>query len=324
MSGTDKTRGWGRLAFVAALATYALIVFGGIVRITGSGMGCGDDWPLCNGRLIPPMDFATIIEYGHRLVAILVSALVAALIVMAFRLGDRSDDVCRSLRRLSVIAGVLLLAQVLLGAVTVWLELPPASVILHLGTAMLLLAVLVAGSLLAGAAAAGRSLQVRDRAAGIGWWSAVFGFVVVFAGALVANMDAAGACQGFPLCNGRVIPGENPLTHIHWAHRVLAYGLLVWGLILPYLMRRNRPADSGLRRAAIVAALLIAAQLAVAAAMVLLALPGSLRVLHVALGAAVFWALAVVAWLSARPPESDVASDASAPSAAAVAAATAG
>ncbi|MCH7779099.1 MAG: COX15/CtaA family protein, partial [Gemmatimonadetes bacterium] len=56
------------LAFVASGASYLLIVLGGWVRISGSGLGCGDDWPLCNGRIIPQLsDMATLIEWAHRL-----------------------------------------------------------------------------------------------------------------------------------------------------------------------------------------------------------------------------------------------------------------
>ena len=57
------------LSLFAAVYTYLLVVFGGIVRITGSGMGCGDDWPLCNGEWIPPFTFETVIENTHRLLA---------------------------------------------------------------------------------------------------------------------------------------------------------------------------------------------------------------------------------------------------------------
>jgi heme A synthase len=57
------------LAWAAAACTYALIVLGAVVRITGSGLGCGDDWPVCHGRLIPSLaDIATLIEWSHRLV----------------------------------------------------------------------------------------------------------------------------------------------------------------------------------------------------------------------------------------------------------------
>src|SRR5437773_5025161 len=73
------TRRFTRLAWTAATFTYLLVILGAIVRITGSGLGCGEHWPLCNGKLLPPLDLPTLIEYGHRLVAAGVSVLVTAL-----------------------------------------------------------------------------------------------------------------------------------------------------------------------------------------------------------------------------------------------------
>src|SRR5712691_2711268 len=61
------TRRFTRLAWTAATFTYLLIILGAIVRITGSGLGCGEHCPLCNGKLRPPLDLPTMIEYGHRL-----------------------------------------------------------------------------------------------------------------------------------------------------------------------------------------------------------------------------------------------------------------
>src|SRR5438093_4639854 len=78
------TRLYTLLAWTAAAATYLLIVLGAVVRITGSGLGCGDHWPLCNGHLFPPLnDIPTVIEWSHRLVAALVSVLVAGLAIYA-------------------------------------------------------------------------------------------------------------------------------------------------------------------------------------------------------------------------------------------------
>src|SRR5260221_14035201 len=66
------TRRYTLLAWTAAAATYLLIVLGAVVRITGSGLGCGDHWPLCNGHLFPPLDdIGTVIEWSHRLGAAL-------------------------------------------------------------------------------------------------------------------------------------------------------------------------------------------------------------------------------------------------------------
>src|SRR5207245_10282909 len=78
------TRGFTRLAWTAAGFTYLLIILGAIVRITGSGLGCGEHWPLCNGKLLPPLDLPTMIEDAHRLAAAAVSAVVRALAAFAW------------------------------------------------------------------------------------------------------------------------------------------------------------------------------------------------------------------------------------------------
>jgi len=282
------TRRFTRLAWTAATFTYLLIILGAIVRITGSGLGCGEHWPLCNGKLLPPLDLPTMIEYGHRLAAAAVSGLVAALAGFAWWLrqgagspkgvpdgpGERlSPD------RTAYVALGLLVVQVLLGAVTVKLRLPPWTVILHLGTAMLLLATLIV------AAKVTPGAEARPSRAGLA--ALTLGFVTVLLGALTANLGAASACLGFPLCNGQVVPAGNYLQHIHWVHRLLAYTLFGyvwwWGL-------RMRT-----RRAWWVVGL-VTLQVAVAAAMVLLGLPAPLQATHVAVGAAV-WAGLVVALL---------------------------
>jgi heme A synthase len=263
------TRRFTRLAWTAAAFTYLLIILGAIVRITGSGMGCGEHWPLCNGRLLPPLDVPTMIEYGHRLAAAAVTALVTALAVYAWWLKRGSVA--------PYVALGLLLVQVLLGAVTVKLSLPPWTVILHLGTAMLLLATLIV-------IAKERPVSPPARA---GLFALALGFVTVLFGALTANMGAASACLGFPLCNGQLAPAGNYLQHVHWTHRVLAYAL--FGYSLWWAVRIKR-------RGAWWVFALVALQVVVAACMVLLALPQPLRAAHVAVGAAV-WAALVLAVL---------------------------
>ena len=276
------TRSFSRLAWSAAACTYLLIILGAIVRITGSGMGCGDHWPLCNGRLLPPLDLPTLIEYGHRLAAALVSVLVSGLAVYAWWLGRGAGSGERYVpSRTAYVALGLLIVQVLLGAVTVKLDLPPWTVILHLGTAMLLLATLIV-------AARGRRVASPSRA---GLWVLTLGFVTVLLGALTANLGAASACLGFPLCNGQLVPDGNYLQHIQWTHRLLAYTL--FGYAVWWAWRTRAPAAWG-----VVA--LVTLQVAVAAAMVLLGLPRSLQAIHVALGAGV-WAWIVIATPSPFP-----------------------
>ena len=74
------------LAFVTAGFAYAIIVLGFVVRITGSGMGCGDDWPLCNGSLLPTFDhIETVIEFSHRLAVLCLSGFTVVVGIVAWR-----------------------------------------------------------------------------------------------------------------------------------------------------------------------------------------------------------------------------------------------
>jgi len=264
------------LAGTAAAATYLLIVLGAIVRITGSGMGCGDHWPLCNGHVFPPLhDVGTVIEWSHRLVAALVSALVVGLAAYAWwrsRNPGLPPGVSR-VPRAPVVALGLLVLQVGLGAITVKLELPAWTVILHLGTAMLLLATLLI--------AASRSPGFRPGSV----FLLVLAFVTVLFGALTANLGAAAACTGFPLCNGQVWPSVGGLAVVHWIHRLLAYSLAT--SVIVWAVRSKRRGAWGV-------GLLVLVQVALGAATVLVGLPPELQAAHVAVGAAVWAGLVLV------------------------------
>jgi heme A synthase len=274
------TRRHATLAWAAATATYLLIVFGAIVRITGSGMGCGDDWPLCNGHVLPPFDDpATVIEWGHRQIAVIVSVLVFGLAALAWwngrEQGAGSGEQDAPLRRRAAyVAAALLVAQIALGAITVILELPHWTVVLHLGTAMLLLAALLV-------AATGHQPLAAPGAARA---AMALTLATVVLGGLTAKLGAGTACFGFPLCNGQLWPDGNYMQHTHWAHRLLAYvlvGYAVW-------WAARSPA-----RGPRVVLLLVLAQVGIAAAMVLLDLPTAWRAAHVAAGTAV-WASTVL------------------------------
>jgi heme a synthase len=288
------TRRFARLAWLAATCTYLLIILGAIVRITGSGLGCGEHWPLCNGRLLPPLDLPTVIEYGHRLAAAVVSGLVTALAMYAWwlRRGAGSGERYAP-GTTAYVALALLVVQVLLGAVTVKLSLPSWTVILHLGTAMLLLATLLVaarGQRLTPGASPGSTeppFTPGSRPGLVGTIALMLGFVTVLFGALTANLGAASACLGFPLCNGELIPAGNYLQHVHWTHRLLAFAL--FGYSLWWAVRSRR-------RGAWWVVALVALQITVAVAMVLLALPRALQAAHVAVGAAVWAGLVLAAW----------------------------
>jgi protoheme IX farnesyltransferase len=71
-----------------------VVVWGGYVRATGSGAGCGNHWPLCNGEIIPrPKMIETIVEFSHRLSSGLAFLLVVGLILWAIRLYPKGDPI---------------------------------------------------------------------------------------------------------------------------------------------------------------------------------------------------------------------------------------
>ena len=126
-----------RLAVVTIAATFLLIAVVGLVRATDSGLGC-PDWPRCFGRLVPPAELHAWIEHSHRLIASVVMVLVALLVVAAYR--TRQE---RAVRRASVAALAMVLAQAMIGAFVVWWKLRADSVTLHLATALALVALLI-------------------------------------------------------------------------------------------------------------------------------------------------------------------------------------
>src|SRR2546429_4096338 len=242
------------LAWAATVCTYLLIVLGAVVRITGSGLGCGEHWPLCNGHLFPPLDdIGTVIEWSHRLAAALVTGLVVALAVYTWWYRVPS--------KLPYVATGLLALQIALGAIAVKLALPPWTVVLHLGTAMLLLATLLIIATWRPSSPPDPLSALRRGGTGV---LVPLAFVTVLFGALTANLGAASACGGFPLCNGQVWTTAGQLAGIQWTHRLLAYSLAIVTVIWAARSRRTGPA---------IVLLMIVLQIVVGATMVLDGLP---------------------------------------------------
>src|SRR5712692_4410614 len=130
-------------AYGSVISTYILIVIGGYVSATGSGLAC-PDWPTCNGQVFPVLTGHVLVEYTHRLLALLVSLLVTTMwLVVALRYRHE-----RSLFALSTTGLVLLFAQVLLGMITVLNDLNPVITAAHLGLASGVFALVLVNALL--------------------------------------------------------------------------------------------------------------------------------------------------------------------------------
>ncbi len=282
------------LALAVALAGYLLIVIGGTVRVTGAGLGCGPEWPLCNGRLVPGWDLLAWIEYVHRLIALAVILLTGAVAVASWR--ARSPD--RWMVRLPLIAAGLVLVQAMLGAITVWTHLEAAVVALHLGVALSYLAVALV-------LAFRTWFPALDRVAGRSplrpWLVAALGavFLLMLSGAYTAKRGAGFACPEWPFCGGFWIPTGWTNVDVHLTHRLIALVAVLLVAGVAWKARRVRGESPWVVGLVTAAALLMVAQVFVGAANIWFRLHPAVSVAHLAV-ATIVWVLLVLAVLADR------------------------
>ena len=287
-----------RIGLLALVLGFTQVVFGAIVRITGSGMGCGDHWPDCFGSFTPAHSGPTLlVEISHRYGAAALSLAIVALVVVAWRKrGEPGVAGPGGVLRASLLALALVVVAALFGAVTVKMGLHPWVVVTHLAIAMALLAVLVAAVVRAGgfgalsiAEPSGRTRRGARAAAGLT-------FLALVMGALTANTPGAPlSCQGFPWCTV-IGDGGTPLA-IQVTHRIIAF-LLLGHLIGVAIGVRKRAEPRPIRVAAWSALGIVMLQIVVAAAMVEMHLPASLQSIHQAIGTALWISVAALAALA--------------------------
>jgi len=287
------------LGLVALVLGFAQVVFGAIVRITGSGLGCGDHWPDCYGSFTPAHNGANLlVEISHRYGAAALSLAIVAVSVAAWiKRREAGVGGPGGVLPASVLAVVLVIVAALFGAVTVKLALHPLVVVTHLAIAMALLGVLVVVVARAGGLGARAVAERSDRTFRGAIAAAVLTFLALVLGALTANTPGAPvACQGFPWCTVIAERGA-PLAIQVW-HRIVAFLLFghVVGLSLGVSKRREpRP----IRAAAWAALSIVTLQIIVAATMVEMNLPASLRSIHQAIGTALWISVVALAALAA-------------------------
>jgi heme A synthase len=238
-----------KLALATLVATFVLILVGGVVRVSDSGLGCGPagsgfhGWPFCNGDVVPGVDLNSIVEYTHRVLAVVVGFMMLALVVMAWRR-------YREYRLVTGLLLVLVAAQGILGGLTVEENLEEAYVAAHLGLAMLLLGLLLyLWRSLSGAEPEDGGPRIRVLAIA----ATALVFCTIVAGGYMAGTQNYGradyqlgqgahhACgRQFPTCNGDFMPfGKAELVDIHLTHRAFMYlaSILVIALVVTALRR---------------------------------------------------------------------------------------
>ena len=286
-----------RIAWVTVAFTYFLIALGGTVRVSNSGLSC-PDWPLCFGRPYAPPEIHALLEEAHRYTASIVSVLVIALAISAL-IWARNE---RQVLIPALIAPFFLAIQIVLGGLTVLWKLPPTIITAHLGTALVIFAMVITVAVMSGKAKPSKEHPAKTRKfARLAMTNALLVYGLMLSGSYVVGSGATLACPGWPLC------GAAPqwavqfhLADINSFHRLVAtfVGLvLIWTLVSAW---RRRNVASGQAWVALVAGVLFVTQAAVGGLIVLLRRPDFVAGLHLALATAVWGSLVLLAVLAAR------------------------
>jgi heme a synthase len=299
---TLTPRAYARLTTIALVALGVIVLTGAGVRLTGSGLGC-PDWPKCFGSVVAPLKTHAVIEYGNRLVSGIVGIIaVGAFVASFFRTPRRRDLVW-----LSAVLPLGIVAQAVLGGVTVTHKLAPGYVMAHFGLSML---VLVAAFALAWRARRepGEPPLSHDR---LTTWLVrallPLGALAIFAGtAATAAGPHAGAAGTGERVGRLTFKGTGTLDWVIHQHAFIAALLGIVALGTTILVWRRRNVDRQLRDAVTIVTVLMAAQGLVGETQYTLKLPTEIVWVHVGLATvtwvAILWAVAAAGRVATRPP----------------------
>jgi heme a synthase len=239
-----------RLAIATAIGMLIVLLMGARVTSTGSGEGCGADWPLCHGTWLPQNTYESITEYSHRIVTGVEGLLVAATSIVAWPLRHRYRE---TLVLVPLMAGTLVFQSLMGAAAVKW---PQSAEVMasHFGISLICLA---SAALLALVLMEDRpddetvsiapdggdasALQVYKWLAMSG---AVLAILVAYSGAYVRHRGAELACTSWPTCNGKLIPEFGGLHGVHTIHRLMALLITIWLIALflrSFALRTTRP-----------------------------------------------------------------------------------
>jgi heme A synthase len=308
----DELARFRRWLNATMLSTFALVVIGGVVRVSDSGLGCGaagsgtEGWPLCGGRALPFLQQNAVIEFSHRVAATIVTALIGVLVFCALRRLRNH----RWLVRGSVAAALLVLVQAGLGGLTVEHGLHSALVAAHLGLAMLLLGLLILLHRIARQPEVSPPVDGSRALRATAAVATVLLFGTIVAGGYVAGTEGEGtanepvvgahlACgMQFPSCLDGFMPFQyGRLVDIQLTHRLFMYLTAIAVAAMTALALRRRPRDPAARDRFLpflLAPALLALQILLGALNVWLGKHPGLIVAHLTL-ATLLWATVVQA-----------------------------
>ena len=304
--GPEELARFRNLTLGTIAATFLLVIVGGVVRVSESGLGCGPagsgthGWPLCDGRVTPIVELNTLVEFSHRLLATVVTILIALMVWRAWRRLRGHTWVLRG----SIAALALVFVQAGLGGLTVEHGLEEELVAAHLGLAMILIGVLLL--VLRGTREGEAMPQATSGLRTLSFVAAGLVLATIVAGGYMAGTEKVGAEEDpvhggahmacgteFPTCHGDLAPfGLGPMVDVHLTHRFFMYAAALAVLAMAAVAMRR-----GIRsRVFPLAALLLVAQILLGAMNVWLGEHATLVVAHLTLGT-LLWATVAYAAL---------------------------
>lgn len=250
-------------AIFTTILMFILMIAGALVTNTGSAQGCGNDWPLCNGKFIPDYTLQTLIEYTHRLITGAAGIVVLIFAVWTWRRYSGNKEV----KILSIISILFIIIESLLGAsAVIWPE-TSAALALHFGfsllafTGVFLLSafVLQQGKPMADIIKHPVSRSFRLFAS----IAVIYCYVVIYIGAYVRHSGASLAYPLWPFFgDGRWFPQLPRLAAIQLTHRIAAFILFVLIVSLAvYSFIHYRKHRQDIYRANLMALILVIAQI---------------------------------------------------------------
>jgi cytochrome c oxidase assembly protein subunit 15 len=300
---TLTPRAYARLTTIALVALGVIVLTGAGVRLTGSGLGC-PDWPKCFGSVVAPLKTHAVIEYGNRLVSGIVGLIAVATFVAAFFRSPRRRD----LIWLSALLPLGIVAQAVLGGITVTHKLAPGYVMAHFGLSML---VLVAAFALAWRARREPHEPPPSHDRLTTWLTRALlpvGAVAIFVGtAATAAGPHAGAAGTGERVGRLTFKGTGTLDWVIHQHAFIAALLGILALGTTILVWRRPNIDRQLRDAVTIVTVLMAAQGLVGETQYTLKLPTEIVWVHVGLATvtwvAILWAVAAAGRVKRQPSQ---------------------
>lgn len=273
------------LAVATLAANIGIVVTGGAVRLTASGLGC-PEWPLCTADSLvttPEMGVHGIIEFGNRLLTFVLAAIAFAMVASVWKSRSARPD----LFWLSVAALAGIPAQALIGGVTVWTDLNPWVVGLHFIVSMAIIGVAVAlvnrAWLSSDQLGSGHAPLAGATLRPVVWAIAVLSAVTVVLGVIVTGSGPHAGDHGAARNN----LDPDLMTRFH----VVPVYLLVFTTAVALYLVYRRAADPRLKRALIIFTAVLLAQAVIGYTQHFLHLPIALVALHM-LGASMMTAAA--------------------------------